>query len=969
MLLSRIRTSLLIGVSLCVLIPQLSQAMPYSPSAHSDIGEIELLYTPTPIPRATARTETSESSYWERFKNYATQLPGQITSAAIDGAYKGLRATENTGRTFGLEIDLTRNAVRQRVIDALSSREMAKYFPDKNEIETIANQIEEKTQSGSSGIIDTIDVATTETSGLIIDRILDVEGVKDPTRRQEWRNRMLAPFQTCISSAATYGEATECRSSFLSSAPANVTVAAAYEMARTELNDLPGNPAKETAAAISSSLKQCWTEGAEARKNIDCIRTGARTGVREIASRKIDSLVPAGVQAKDPKLKSLLVDELVQCVGSGSSKAVRAASGISVLESCKKDIALSGGIHIGSSLIPEEIDAFIEKRGGLEGLNMAQAERDELVSSTIDRQNQCFQEAGENENSEETLEKCLGTSIRDVSVSLGTKFLELRSRRFLKSGLDEAMKQDFRQDLGECLSGLELKNYGQSIDACETKLNREYTVKVARQALDSTITESLPNDENGRRMIAERLEKRFADIAQTTDPDQIENKVNDLERAAAFEIVTRAMNAEAKAQLKSDKLPKEFADYEENLQKDLARCLAEGKRPAAVCARLYAADIVKKIGSITLKQQVAKIQKDKKLKKSPNLFKDLEKRFHACIDSIDNQGLDADFKDAVHACVAEVEKTGVVLVAKNEIIPAITAKTRNKATKIKTEQVLGEAIGCLTELNGLGASGTKKGSGNISDLLKIVQSYYEYDTNSANRSLEAALGDVKKDLSLYGSEVAQENLLENMARHGVIDQLIKSAVRDQVKEGFKSAKRSDLPSQQLLNQILHTKNFDKIFTPAVMAKLRPKFTANILKPVLVQGKSLSGLSSETDSLKKDVSLVLAQSPHFGRMIANASVQKNLNKVDGLTRFFAHMMYGERALNWERVPESTAKARARDYIQNNLVYPKIAGTRLSTREEARRHKIAENLVTQAIKTPVTAARPQRKTNRRWIAREP
>lgn len=958
-----------------------SAALANTSKTHSsDIEEVELLTTQKPEESAnTASQETTEEDkwFWGRITGFISDVQERVKNGARIVGYTGAKIVGDAGKAIGVEsvevlgttIDIGVNVERD-VKSILQIDALAKYFPDQNEIDAIAKEIDERVRSEAfNGVITdekavrALEIAVRETSARIADRILEAEGVKDETRRKAWHSRLFSSFESCVSSAKTYFDAQDCKQTFASEAPANLTLATVYEVAREELKDVPGNPAKETAKMIKSSIDQCWKQGQEIEENADCLRQGARQGIREVATKKIDSVLPTSIRTSNPELRSELVENFIGCVSNEAVSTAHAHRREGVLQTCKREIALIAGKRIGESTIPSEIESFIQKRGGLEALQMTSAEKERLVKSVMSDQEKCLNNSTQTDP-EKLLESCIGKSIQDVSLALGVKVLDQRAREALGTTVDESIRNEFRDDLAKCVSNITIKNYRESIDACEQKLTRDYTVKVARQAIKDVLEDGLPDDPQGRSIIEGKLEKQLNEIARANDPQEVDRLVADLKRSAAFEIATRAVNQEAQKQFGSKKLPKEFTNAETNLKKEFKKCLAQSKVPPTVCAKQYASAIIKKIASIKLRAQIAEFNKANKLKANPKLRSDLENYFNTCIDRIQTNELNEEFKAAVEACVAEVEKKGFVLIAKNEVMPKVTAQTKNAATRQKTEMIIEEAVECLSELNGLGLASNNK-SGNIKDLLKTVQAYFEYDPNTANRSLEAALQDIKKDLEKYGSEAAQERLIDNLARHGVIDQLLKASIRDQVKEGFHSIKASDLPSRRVLNQILQSNNFNKIFTPSVMAKIRPMFIDKVLKPVLLQGKSMNSreVLAATSKLKNEVSLILAQSPHFGRMIANASVQKQLNQLDGMTRFFAHMMYGERALNWDRVPDSPAKRKAQSYIQNELIYPKIAGKTLSRAEEARRHKIAQDLVTEAIKSPPPSPRGRRVAHER------
>ena len=860
----------------------------------------------------------------------------------------------NGTRDFGLNID---RDVRQ----ILENKALSKYFPDKEEINRLAEKYDSRARFevlntyliNDQQAVKANDLVVSEVSNLIVNRILDKEGIKDESRRAAWQAKILAPFKSCIATAKTYQAAEECRQIYKADAAANIALTATYELAREEFRKSPLDKtgdksakeasvhAKEAFEKAKSKLDWCWRSGAEIEKNSDCLNDGVTTGIRSIATKKVDALIPDSIKAHDPRLQPLLVEEFVKCAGESLSGKTTAT-----IDTCKRDVTRVGGAMISESVIPAEIEKFVAKRGGLEALRMNKEDQQKLATGVLDKQKTCLAQDVPADKAEENLDVCMRKSIQDIALPLGERVLNQRVRKHLEEDASETVRTAFRKDLTTCTDAVTLSNYDKELDRCELELSRIYTARIARESVGGIVEAGLADDPKARKAVSEKLEKKIKEIEKAKDGDEIDRKAHELKAEGTFEVTKRAMHKEAKEKLGSAKLPKELSDLDELLKK----CL-EGAKPGAYeCAAAYVRDFTKELGTQSIQKQLAArgVSTDGKLRTQ------LAGHFHTCVDEIklpvikaaEFKKIAADFKKSAELCATDVEKKAVSMVAKSTLIPAATAHTKNAAVRAKTEKVIGEAVDCLSEMDGLKNGSTQS---NVQGLLKAVESYYAYNPQAANQSLEAAIGDVKKDLAQYGAAGAQDRLIDNMSKHGVLDQLMKAAIRDEVRSGLKGARKDDLPSDKVLNQILTTQNFDKIFTPAVLAKLRATFAQHMMKPMLLEGKSLDSpdVRKAKIALRSEVSLILAQSPHFGTMIANSSVQKSMNKMDGTTRFFAQMMYGDRATNWDAVPESQAKEQARQYIQQKLLYPKIVGLRVSPSEEARHHEKAKELVMSAV----------------------
>ena len=78
---------------------------------------------------------------------------------------------------------------------------------------------------------------------IVVDKILNTEGVTDQSRRDLWVKKILAPFQTCISkSKNSQYDASHCMDALTTSLVPSIGEGIVYELSRSKLNaSLPKN--------------------------------------------------------------------------------------------------------------------------------------------------------------------------------------------------------------------------------------------------------------------------------------------------------------------------------------------------------------------------------------------------------------------------------------------------------------------------------------------------------------------------------------------------------------------------------------------------------------------------------------------------------------------------------------------------------------------------------------------------------
>jgi len=108
------------------------------------------------------------------------------------------------------------------------------------------------------------------------------------------------------------------------------------------------------------------------------------------------------------------------------------------------------------------------------------------------------------------------------------------------------------------------------------------------------------------------------------------------------------------------------------------------------------------------------------------------------------------------------------------------------------------------------------------------------------------------------------------------------------------------------------------------------------------------MSSGLDMVKDQITKMLVTSPYFGDQIIKTNIQNQINQMNGITHFFAKILYGKKSLEWDRVRLTSQGKEAEEYIRDHLLMPIFKGNKLSPNDEKEVNKKSEDLVKKAIK---------------------
>jgi len=234
------------------------------------------------------------------------------------------------GDTVGVDMGST---IKSKVAPYAS--DLSKYYPKSGEFDKlIDSSIDEINKTILKGNMTDAKVIAVyaylgkNLMGKVADRILEVEGVKDPARRQMWVNKVLAPFNSCISAAknAQY-DANHCMDAFTTGLVPNLGSGIVYELSRNNLSSTL--PLEEQIAfnqnqvkTYQECLKPFMAKPTSSDVN-DCSLIAMKKGVESITDKKLSETIRGAVSAPPvaDKIKANVWPGFSECVNRvGSDK-------------------------------------------------------------------------------------------------------------------------------------------------------------------------------------------------------------------------------------------------------------------------------------------------------------------------------------------------------------------------------------------------------------------------------------------------------------------------------------------------------------------------------------------------------------------------------------------------------------------------------------------------------------------------
>jgi len=209
------------------------------------------------------------------------------------------------------------------ISDKLALDALHKYFPDPAERNRIAQKISATVKSRflangytNENVNAAMKYASDQLVATIVPRVLQGEGVSDPTRGAAWSAKILVPFDRCMSLTRSYVEGKKCGDALESDLVKNVGLAMTFELSRQEFG-------KDLAAQRVPEYNRCLAPGqpgADSRVR-NCAVKSLRAGASALGRSRVLSV--AGQKMPAPaaqKIVGAVMPDFDKCLGTASDR-------------------------------------------------------------------------------------------------------------------------------------------------------------------------------------------------------------------------------------------------------------------------------------------------------------------------------------------------------------------------------------------------------------------------------------------------------------------------------------------------------------------------------------------------------------------------------------------------------------------------------------------------------------------------
>jgi hypothetical protein len=581
---------------------------------------------------------------------------------------------------------------------ALHKKELAAYFSNAEELDSF---IDKTVVNGKNSIIG--DHLTdpklikfygylgTNLIGTIADKILNANGLSDSERRSFWVNKILAPFQECISSSKNaLHDADRCLSALTSSLVPSIGIGIVYELSRQNLSSsLPEDQKSNFNIQQTDFYRSCIKRTqANANDVQNCALQAMKNGILKITDPKLSKAIdgyassPMASQVikktvwptldfciqkigPDPKTKVALKEQFMGCIddlvkntgaqlvqdkiknnSSIKSNFTSAEVGKLVLEktenfkACtddqKKKNNRKDGI-IDTSKCGDTITNEVTYKVVLKSLSQKAIDsfkKDPSIGLKIAGEGKHFLDlCWNNEQSEEERESCLRKTIYSFSDSIAANKLDkaipnnLRIKQDLIQSSLKQLSTCFDKNLPQNISVA--SNLNEQIGSCSDKLTIDVAKKVAQESLRSKGLKLKMDELETSKLVSTYVDQKFMScIGSKPTDEKIDSCSGELRKNAALAISSSEIRKKSIGKVS----PIETENLVTTLVKQrLSTCL--GNNPNDSKLDDCVGELTKKATkAIVLSYGKQQIKEQLNSDKTPSKLRPIEDAFTACTD-------------------------------------------------------------------------------------------------------------------------------------------------------------------------------------------------------------------------------------------------------------------------------------------------------------------------------------------------
>ncbi len=554
---------------------------------------------------------------------------------------------------------------------------------------------------------------------------------------------------------------------------------------------------------------------------------------------------------------------------------------------------------------------------------------------------------------DKAIDSCLRDSVQRFALLIARSELEVQAKDLQESRNNVVNEQ--MQSLQGCLdhankAAENLSAFTTALDRCTFELRRS-----ASLAIGSALSSEEANRQLGNDDVVKPYQLSFAQCLkeETVSEQDLKKCVDSFKIQVTREIVNATVRKEVAANLgKFEQLPEPFRSMEESYSKCANQVPSENlDENLNACTRDQVLRVTSEIAERKLTPALKSTLGSKEYEIiHPEVMK-AKARFDACLNGFRKELVMARVTAGAGSCANQLQADAVGLVQRR--IREWVADPDDTPEDRRLADLFISGVPCLDGLmpsDGPMSEGAQEAvDSSLKATMALIVKSLKYDPKKSADQLPDVLIGLIQDLKKLGSDQARRNLVANLIQSGMLDQLIKSVVRSNLIDTFKEIPAEDRLDPRFVQALTSVSNLEKVFAqPEQMERLRTMVAKGVLEPILLQGASMDSavIQAANNEIKREVTMQLVNSEHFGNAIIGFTVQQKLDNMGAFTRFFARILYGDDSLDWQKVRSTSEGREAEEYIRNSLLKPKFFSEKIS--DEADRMAKAEDLVTKAVK---------------------
>jgi hypothetical protein len=739
-------------------------------------------------------------------------------------------------------------------------------------------------------------VASTVAKALFAANLKNVQGL-EPAQKSEIERAATRQLDGCWNPRGSMAENNACMGSAIESL---VTAVAEAKLARelpatlrAQRPSLMNNLLNGLRACMKTELPANIFEATNAAEKVEQCAAGLlREAARSVAAHQLEVVLHG--KSADAGAPARLVGQLVTkdfsaCLGPLPNEKI--------VTGCSADLKRSAGIEVAKLLFREEFDKFISINGGLASLGLTKDAQDAYLAGLLSRHESCLNEKIKREKPldvDAAVDSCFKGSIEGLASYLADVVFGQRLKENLPGGKAPEIYRRFAKDFTGCLREkndpqFTVNQYVAHINACKKRLQTPYTLEIAIEA-------------------------------------------------------TRAQGRQV---MNGGELPQALAKLEDKLK----ICLEE--REPEVCAKEHAQNAAKLLGSIKLRRTLGDALGAKEFASSRREIDDLEKKFFACVDRLPVQKAQDDFLRELTACGREIEEQGIGFVQRK--LASWMEQPNLSPEQKKISMAVAQVLPCFDTV--MPASPIDADAivaldpeGMLRPIAQAIADYINYEGENAKADLSKVISQLESDLAAAGPPEARRRLVDLLLQSGMLDRFLKSMALAAVRTSLRELPKEEQLPAALTKVLLDRATIEQALTPAIMDQLRPVMSEKILKPLLLEGRSLLDPAQKlaAEQLVQKVASALLDSPEFGEKLVSGAVQQQIDAETkgSVSRWF--MRGFGYSFNWDILRKTESGRAAEKYVKEQIIQPRVLGQSLSPAEMAKRKKEAARLVQEAVK---------------------